>query len=837
MIWARDNGYETYGVIMGAFNSANYKNESQNIFDLAKECGLLILPKERMHCFLEKLTDLYLIKSIDDLAVLLLAKPQYQYDVLAKSEVASGLGLEISTKSVETNELRQRLYEYGKKILELEETNKRQGEKILELEETNKRQGEKILELGETNKRQGEKILELEETNTRQGKTQEHLDKILSSDEYKLGVRIRKIFGRKLFRLGIIRKLLDKRKPEVVLLGKPIPLTPEVIRTLTQEYFDSQFYLQKYPDIAAAGVDPLDHYMQYGWREMRTPNTSHTTEDFLRACNLSAKDVTFNPIYQWIQSGKPPMSPNSKVIRTLTQEYFDSQFYLRKYPDIAAAGVDPLDHYLQYGWREMRTPNTSHTTEDFLRACNLSAKDVTFNPIYQWIQSGKPPIIPMPRGRERALLREQATLYSKPIPHEIWKDFPLIPQDSLFSLLSEAITRRSRRYAVAFSHDDYTKVVGGLELCVAFEQKAFNDVNTCYIQLFPAITTFRIVEDQYHEVFVYGVNIDGNGVGFTRVSDLSAALRKLHSQKADLDSVLIVHAFLGHCLPAITAIKNAIGCNKSFFWVHDYHSICPSFNLLRNGIAFCGAPSTSSISCSMCVHGNERIAQKPAMRSLFESFGFNIIAPSRVALDLWLAKSDLPHKTARVLEHSKFNPTDMVIEGEEGPLKIAFLGYPNHHKGWYVFQDLASFHEADPRYKFYLLGKNDCPVPHITWVKVATSGKDIEAMTRAIETEQIDVIVIWANWPETFCFTAFEALAAGSTIITSTVSGNVAAMVERTSAGFIFANTGELLEVFRSGSIIEKVRQRQKSGIPKGHLTHTLMTVGVLDHAFEGSEK
>ena len=36
---------------------------------------------------------------------------------------------------------------------------------------------------------------------------------------------------------------------------------------------------------------------------------------------------------------------------------FDAEFYLASYPDIAAAGVDPFDHFFQYGFQEGRCPN------------------------------------------------------------------------------------------------------------------------------------------------------------------------------------------------------------------------------------------------------------------------------------------------------------------------------------------------------------------------------------------------------------------------------------------------------------------------------------------------
>ena len=35
---------------------------------------------------------------------------------------------------------------------------------------------------------------------------------------------------------------------------------------------------------------------------------------------------------------------------------FDAAFYLSRHPDVAAAGIDPFEHYLLYGFREGRDP-------------------------------------------------------------------------------------------------------------------------------------------------------------------------------------------------------------------------------------------------------------------------------------------------------------------------------------------------------------------------------------------------------------------------------------------------------------------------------------------------
>ena len=41
---------------------------------------------------------------------------------------------------------------------------------------------------------------------------------------------------------------------------------------------------------------------------------------------------------------------------------FDANWYLRKYPDVANAGMDPLIHYMNYGSQEGRNPSKDFDT-------------------------------------------------------------------------------------------------------------------------------------------------------------------------------------------------------------------------------------------------------------------------------------------------------------------------------------------------------------------------------------------------------------------------------------------------------------------------------------------
>lgn len=95
------------------------------------------------------------------------------------------------------------------------------------------------------------------------------------------------------------------------------------------KFFDKRWYLKTYPDVAAAGIDPVEHFLKIGWREGRNPS-----------------------------------------IR------FDINAYLNNNPDVAAEEINPLYHYELYGRKEKRGvyPVISITLSDtisyqLLKAC------------------------------------------------------------------------------------------------------------------------------------------------------------------------------------------------------------------------------------------------------------------------------------------------------------------------------------------------------------------------------------------------------------------------------------------------------------------------------------
>lgn len=108
--------------------------------------------------------------------------------------------------------------------------------------------------------------------------------------------------------------------------------------SISPECFDTQYYLQSYPDIGAAGVNPYSHFTDFGWREGRNPNS-----------------------------------------------FFSTIGYRTAYPDIAAANVNPLLHYINNGAAENRDPCGQFDTQLYRSANSLPGGT---NPLYHYLTTG-----------------------------------------------------------------------------------------------------------------------------------------------------------------------------------------------------------------------------------------------------------------------------------------------------------------------------------------------------------------------------------------------------------------------------------------------------------------
>ena len=129
--------------------------------------------------------------------------------------------------------------------------------------------------------------------------------------------------------------------------------------------FRPDWYLARYPDVAAEGVDPLTHYLRRGSAEGRDPHPLFDTDWYL-AQNVDVAAGRVNPLEHYLRWGA--------VEGRDPHPLFDSSWYLAQYPDVRDHGLNPLVHYVRWGAVELRHPNPYFYAGDYVAQCRKASK-------------------------------------------------------------------------------------------------------------------------------------------------------------------------------------------------------------------------------------------------------------------------------------------------------------------------------------------------------------------------------------------------------------------------------------------------------------------------------
>ena len=108
----KEEGYGTYLLIVPAYNTNNFSQVVDNFFADGGEAGLIFIPIERLSGVQDQLDQLHRlpplipVTTLDDLALGLIKKPQYKYEVMSKTEAAGVLGIEFWANETEVQQFR-----------------------------------------------------------------------------------------------------------------------------------------------------------------------------------------------------------------------------------------------------------------------------------------------------------------------------------------------------------------------------------------------------------------------------------------------------------------------------------------------------------------------------------------------------------------------------------------------------------------------------------------------------------------------------------------------------------------------------------------------------------
>ncbi len=188
-----------------------------------------------------------------------------------------------------------------------------------------------------------------------------------------------------------MRKALGSRARRLLRRGV-VQTEPLVAEPGLAAVFDPVYYRETYADVAAAGIDPLTHYLNHGRQELRRPSVLFDPSWYLEV-NADVVEAGIDPMSHYLAvggaEGRDPIpagfksawylehhpevaeSGTNPLVHYVTEGAvlgydpcpdFESAWYLGQNLDVAAAGVNPLVHFLRRGLEEGRAPNSHART-------------------------------------------------------------------------------------------------------------------------------------------------------------------------------------------------------------------------------------------------------------------------------------------------------------------------------------------------------------------------------------------------------------------------------------------------------------------------------------------
>ncbi len=190
--------------------------------------------------------------------------------------------------------------------------------------------------------------------------------------------------------------------------------------------FSTRSYMERNPDVRRTGINPFYHYLasrrasgvqllpgvvSSGGGAIRatlrsilsvSPRAARSERQSAGALNGAAYaafpprkageaiphyGATFHKTMERARAGMKPIGAGSleyEVIRV----GFDLAYYLMHYADIARAGVDPIQHYIDHGVEEGRDPSPDFSTTHYV-ARYPDIKGGGANPFYHWLTVGR----------------------------------------------------------------------------------------------------------------------------------------------------------------------------------------------------------------------------------------------------------------------------------------------------------------------------------------------------------------------------------------------------------------------------------------------------------------
>lgn len=163
--------------------------------------------------------------------------------------------------------------------------------------------------------------------------------------------------------------------------------------------FDAGWYLATYPDAQESRLDPATHFVRYGVWQGRNPGP-HFDTTWYYGRYPDVMDAGANALVHFVTAGRsegrrphPARRRDSHheagLVEIINESgFFDRDWYLATYPDVAKVRIDPVLHFLRYGRSQARNPSPAFDTARYL-AENADVAEARINPLVHYLTDGR----------------------------------------------------------------------------------------------------------------------------------------------------------------------------------------------------------------------------------------------------------------------------------------------------------------------------------------------------------------------------------------------------------------------------------------------------------------
>lgn len=352
-----------------------------------------------------------------------------------------------------------------------------------------------------------------------------------------------------------------------------------------------------------------------------------------------------------------------------------------------------------------------------------------------------------------------------------------------------------KTYILSFSQGNYLKSDGGVDKVISEHVEFFNKIGYSYVHIAPL--SRKLCKNKA----AYSVVIDGQFKGVYSEYRIFNMLLELNKNGYYIDSIFIHHIYKFN----MDFFDKIFEYTKApvIFYIHDYFTICRQYNLLRDGSTFCGVESPCLEKCKDCSMFDNQEEVIDNVRKMLTSIHerLTIVAPSQCALDIWTSTYTNIDSSTRVVPHQMIS--EYTIKKESAcPVSVGYMGRLIKEKGADLWKRIRAS-KADYINLFYF-GISDEIMDNVEKQYVLVTPKCLTAMSDAVKAKNIDIMVMWSIWPETYSYAYFEAYTAGCYIITNENSGNIADMIKKNKRGKVFNTEDEVIEFLNDKKQIEE---------------------------------